>query len=622
MTDFEIIQSYTPSDNFYSVDDKLYLHILKRSEKAFDRADRRRDRVKTLEEFEKYRKRALKSFLKSVGKIPYDKKLPLNARTVSVTRDEGLVIENIVFQSREGVYVPANLYLPEKREGKIPAVLFQGGHDSRGRFTPRYQSVCRTIAKAGIAVLFIDHIGQGERNSYPEIYPVIDSPCYEHERVGRQCLMAGSNVLKYFISDARRALDYIETRPEIDSDKIGATGNSGGGTTTAVISIMDERIKASAPGTFITSRREYFYAGSTQDAEQVWEGVTRDLFDHYELVAAFCPKPYIILGVKSDFFCPEGAVNVYERIKEFYTLYGKENLFRIAWDDSRHSYTDSLAVVAAEFFAEVLAGKKVKGEKSGYYEDASKLCVSKSGNINELYPNAPIVFDENLKSLSKMPPYKNGGKKLLDKINFERVPAKNYGVRYLSERTLDSIESRCIMWFTQKDIPCYGVLFSKEGTDTRPVTLCLWEGGTNELVSHEDFIRKTVLEKGRVLVADLTGMGKCTPRNCLYHIGSFDTPVRLAKELLFLGDSLPALMSYDLLQSIEMVKESLDSKEVLLYTEEKFCIFADIIKKIGTDVELSTKNPVSANDLVSDKLYSEKDVNLVTLPDIVRLLGE
>ncbi len=620
MMDFEKIQGYTPTDNFYAVDDKLFLHVLRRSDKAFDRADKTRGRVKTPEAFEKYRARALKSFLKSVGNIPYDKKLPLNAKTVGITHDEGLIIENVVFQSRPGVYVPANLYLPEKRDGKIPVVLFQGGHNASGRFTPRYQSVCRTIAKAGIAVFFIDHIGQGERNSYPEIYPVIDSPCYEHERVGRQCLMTGSNVLKYFISDAMRALDYIETRPEIDADKIGATGNSGGGTTTAVISLVDDRIKASAPGTFITSRREYFNAGSTQDAEQVWEGVTRDLFDHHELVAAFCPKPYLILAVKSDFFCAEGTLDVYERVKAFYSLYGKEDLFRIAWDDSRHSYTDALARTAAEFFAEVLAGKKVKAENSGYFEDFSKLYVSKSGNISELYPDAPLVFDENVK-YEKKSRSENTTKRLLEKINFERIPVSP-NVRFLAEYTSDTIQASSIMWFTQKDIPCYGVLFSKDGEDIRPVTLCLWEDGTNAITAHEEFIRRTVLEKSRVLVVDVTGVGKCTPRACLYNIGSFDTPVRLAKELLFLGDSMGAFVSFDIIKSIEMAEKELDSESVLLYTEGKFCIFADILERVGCKAHFIRKDPVSVRDIVSDKLYSEKDVNLVTVPDLIHLLGE
>ena len=622
MNGLEALEKYNPTDSFYALDDKLFIHILRRSDKAFDRADKLRDAVRTREQFEEYRRNAIEVFAKSVGEIPYDKSLPLNAGVTKSFTDNGLRIENIVFQSRKNVYVTANLYKPENAEGKLPTVLFQCGHASGGKMHPQYQRVCRIIARSGIAVLIIDHIGQGERNAYPELYPKIDSPCYEHERVGLQCIMADSSVLKYFVSDAMRAIDYIESRDDLDSDRIGATGNSGGGTMTAVTAVLDGRIKAVATGTFLTTRREYFNSGSTQDAEQVWEGVTKNNFDHHELISAVCPKPYLILGVRSDFFCPEGTVSLFEKERELYSLFGCEDKLKIEWDDSTHCYTPRLAMRAAEFFNETLADRIVSAEDDEASCEASQLYATKTGNTFTEYPSSPIVFDENLKDFSEKEVPENAVDILRDKIYFERTEAFPM-TRHLAKRELDGMTAEHIMWFTQKDIPCYGVLFSSDECEEKsPVAVCLWSGGTNTLSEKEEVIRRFLKGGKRVLVTDLTSMGKCAPRNILYNIGSFDTLVRLSKELLFLGDSLPAMMAYDLIKTIDAVKNTLDSGSVLIYTEGKYSIIAQMLEKIGTDAEFEYHKPVTAGDILSDKLYSFEDINRVAMTGIGVLLKE
>ena len=91
-----------------------------------------------------------------------------------------------------------------------------------------------------------------------------------------------------------------------------------------------------------------------RDAEQIWYGATKGNFDHYELVSCFCPKPYMILGAKSDFFCREGTEKVYAKSQEFYKLFGAQDNMRIAWDDCTHMYSPKMATAAAEFFKSTL----------------------------------------------------------------------------------------------------------------------------------------------------------------------------------------------------------------------------------------------------------------------------
>lgn len=612
MSKLSDIEKYSPTNDFYNLGDKLFLHVMKRSDMAFDKADRIRNRVKTAEQFEKYREKSRRTFLDSLGDIPYDKDSPLNARITQSVEDEGLIIESVIFEARDGVYVSANMYLPQKREGKIPAVLFQGGHNPLGRMCEAYQKVCRIIAKSGIAVFAIDHIAQGERLGYPEKFPLGESPCYEHEWVGRQCLMAGGSVLKYFVADARRAIDYICSRTEIDSSKIGATGSSGGGTMTAVIAICDDRIKAVAPGTFITSRREYFYAGSSQDAEQIWDGVSDKGFDHFELISCVCPMPYLILGVRSDFFCPEGTYRVFEKEKEFYRMFGCEQNLRLEWDDSKHAYTEHLAIKAAEFFTEVFTGKKAVAEVGGFFEDLSKLYATKTGIVD--YPVS--VFEENRRRFLSQK--KLSRKALKDKIFSNRRPC-DPNVRVLYKDTFDGLFACRIMWFTQEYMPCYGVYICREEDKGQklPTTVCLWADGTDKLEENEAKIRE-LTNSGGVLVADLTGMGKCRPREFLDNTYGFGAEVKINKDLIFLGDSIAAIRIYDLIKTFEM----LDTDSLRLYTKGNFSVFCDILKALDVGVTCECENPVSVSDIIMTRLYDDTDITNVTMPDIGLLLED
>lgn len=613
MSGLSRIEKYTPTFDFYNLTDKLFLNVMRRSEAAFDKADRERDKVKTVEQFEKYREKAKKAFLESLGDIPYDKDYPLNARITQTVETDELIIESVIFEARKGVYITGNMYLPKKIAGKIPGVLFQCGHASAGRLYNPYQMVCQTIAKCGIAVFSMDHIAQGERLGYPELYPFGKSPCYEHEWVGRQCLIAGSSVLKYFVADARRGLDYLCSRPEIDTSKIGTTGTSGGGTMTSVIAVVDERVKAVVPSTFITSRREYFHAGSAQDAEQIWRDLTAKDFDHYELISCVAPKPYLILAVKSDFFCPEGTIKVYEKEKEFYRLLGCEDNLRIEWDNSKHEYTPYLATKAAEFFVEIFTGKKIRAEVGGHFDDINVIKAVKTDFVD--YPVS--VFEENRIRFLKQ---KKLSKKVLhEKIFSNRKPCAP-NVRVLYKNVLDGgYLAYRVMWFTQEYMPCYGVYVCHEANKDKnlPTTVCLWADGTDKLEENADKIFELCATSG-VLVCDLSGMGKCLPGEL---IGSaerhvFDAEAKLNKDLIFLGDSLGAMRIYDLIKTLEMI--GLDSARV--YTKGNFSIFCDVLEKLDIKVPYECWNPISAKEMVTTRLYDSTDITNITIPDIALLL--
>lgn len=608
---FDEIQEY--GYVFYELRDKFSLYVLSKSLKAFKRADKRRNKIKTKEEFQKYSMLSKKKFMESIGGIPYNKNLPLESKITNSCVCDGIKIENIIFRSRENVYVTGNFYIPEKAEGKLPAVLLQCGHSAQGRLLDKYVNVCMTIAKAGIAVFAIDPLGQGERKSYPELFSENTSPVREHQHCGNQCILSGESLTKYFLADAMRAVDYMVSREDVDAERIGATGSSGGGTMTAVLGVVDERIKAVAPGTFITTREDYMYAGGPQDAEQIWHGASKNNFDHYELISCFCPKPYLILGVKSDFFCREGTEKVYNKEKEFYALFGSENNIRIKWDDSTHAYTGKLALHAAEFFSEFLCGKKIKAESPKCIPAAEELRCTKSGQLLSDGVGGLPVFEDNKKEFLKKK-IKNSGKILIKNIYNNREICE-LNVRHLGEIPFDGFNAEKILWFSQKHMMCYGVLLKPDKTisENFSVTVCLWDGGTDKIFENYDPVKDILSKGGSVLVADLTAMGKCAPFEIDIKTGDFGILNKLNSDLIFLGDSLCQIRAFDLIRTFEMLKTEYGIKDINLYTVGNFSIYADILKKTGINIFSECKKPINISDLITNKIYDKEDISNISM---------
>ncbi len=623
MSNLMEIQNFSPSDGYYTLTDKLFLHIMKRAEQLFDKADKRRNKIKTKEDFIRYRENARKTFLKCVGKIPYNKNTPLNAKVTGVTVFEGIRIENIVFESRKNVYVTGNLYIPENATEKLPGILMQCGHSNLGNFSYDYRRVCLTIAKAGNVVFVMSPVGQGERKNYLEKFPADKSPTAEHQFCGNQCVLNEEALAKYFICDALKAVDYLQSRPEVDSEKIGATGSSGGGTMTTVLAAIDERIKAAAPGTFITSRHEYFFAGSVQDAEQIWPSATLNLFDHYELISCICPRACKILGVTSDFFCREGTEKVYEKEKEFYKLFGLENNLQLFWDDSRHSYTANLAKSAAEFFNEIFKGEKSEAEIVNPTKEHEYLFATSKGNVLAEFKDARIIFEENkeefLKKKAKMTPQK--AKDILTKKVFSYRSECKFNIRRLREEEIDDMYVQRFMWFSQEFLPCYGVLFKPldQKDAAIPVTICLWEGGTNEICKKEDIIKNLLNQGQAVLVADLAAMGKCEPyplHNRQKTAPFFTTTAKFNLELMFLGDSFCALRTYDLIRAVTMIQQEYGLKDPTVYTEGFYSVYGEIAKAVGLDIKTVYQNPIKISDIITNKLYDDYHLADIMMPGL------
>ena len=240
-----------------------YTTVFNEVEAADAAADEAWRALKTRAEYDVYRAKMCEQMVEAVGGFPA--RTPLNAKVVATVPRDGYHIEKILFESLPGVYVTGLLYLPDDPAftPPYPAFLVTCGHSGNGKGSDGYQRGCVQGARQGMAAFIYDPISQGERLQAPST-----SSVHGHNRFGVNALLLGRSMAQMRIWDGIRAIDYLQSRPDIKPDRIGYMGNSGGGTMTSLIMAVEPRVAAAAPSCYLSSIREVVDHDGPQDAEQ------------------------------------------------------------------------------------------------------------------------------------------------------------------------------------------------------------------------------------------------------------------------------------------------------------------------------------------------------------------
>jgi hypothetical protein len=351
---------------------------------ALEQLDRRAAEiasVRTVEGAAQRQRRVREKILELIGGLP-DYNGPLNARVTGRIEKPGYVIEKVIFESLPRFFVTGNVYRP-KAAGRYPGVLIPLGHWDEGKVAE--QRTAANLALKGFVALAYDPIGQGERlQAYdPRLGASLGAWSVEqHFQAGGQSLLAGESFARYRIWDAKRALDYLVSRPDVDGEKIGCTGCSGGGTVTTYISALDPRIKAAAPACYMNSFRTLF-SGPVGDSEQSIPNFLASGLDQTDFVELFAPKPWLIVSTIGDFFTIEGAREVYEEARRWYALYGDVNRVDWAVGPGSHGTPQPVRERIYEWMIRWLKdGKGDPREEPVEMEPALRLLATPSGQVS------------------------------------------------------------------------------------------------------------------------------------------------------------------------------------------------------------------------------------------------
>jgi len=297
------------------------------------------EKLKTAEDIAQYQKQKRDLFINSIGGLP--QRTPLNVRVVGEIKRQGYRVEKILYESEPNYYTSAWLFLPDNCEYKppYPGVIMPCGHMARGKAFGDYQKACALMALNGLAVLIYDPIDQGERIYNSQIFKGYDgwgSP-NGHMLVGVGSILLGRNTARFEIWNGIRALDYLQSRDDIDGDRLGCTGNSGGGTLTAYLMALDERVKAAAPSCYLTTWKSILRNGP-QDAEhntfrQIADG---RFYSDYAIMAA--PRAVLICCSTQDYVDVSGTWEIFRYGKRIYSRLGVSDNINLDENDDRHGY--------------------------------------------------------------------------------------------------------------------------------------------------------------------------------------------------------------------------------------------------------------------------------------------
>lgn len=344
----------------------------------------RLSRLQTRAEAESYVRSVRDRVRECFGPLP--EKTPLNPRVTKVVERDTYKIENVLFESRPGFLVSANLYVPKGRRFPLPGVVASCGHSANGKAIDTYQSFCQGLARLGYVVLIFDPIGQGERMQYVDAdwKPVRGTGTAEHNYAGVQQLLVEERFCTWRAWDGIRALDYLMTREEVDHRHLGITGNSGGGTMTTWLCGLDDRWTMAAPSCFVTEFRLNLENELPADIEQCPPRALALGLDHEDFLAALAPKPVIILAKEKDYFDVRGNEAAYHRLRRLYRLLGAEDNIGYFVGPTYHGYSRENREAMYRWFNRCTGISDARTEPDLVLEKDETLWCTPRGQVAEL----------------------------------------------------------------------------------------------------------------------------------------------------------------------------------------------------------------------------------------------
>jgi cephalosporin-C deacetylase-like acetyl esterase len=515
---FDFWEFYTDSENATY---KSSCHL------AFKQLQERKEimaQLQTKNDHLKRQEAVKKKLLQLVG--PLQEKTPLNARVTGVIQKEDYTVEKVIYESLPGYYVTAALFLPKNLKGRAPAVIYASGHTSNGFRSEAYQHIIINLVKKGFVVLAFDPIGQGERLQYYDEKEGKSrfGSTIEHSYPGAQCYISGYSPAKYFIWDGIRSVDYLLTRNEVDPERIGMTGRSGGGTQTAYTAALDDRILAAAPECFITSMEYILKSIGPQDAEQNLIHMISEGLDHADLLEVRAPKPGLMITTTRDFFSIQGARETFDEVKQFYGRLGAADQISMVEDDDVHASTKKNREAMYAFFQKYLDNPGSPVDLEVEIFDAQDLWATESGQL------ATSITSETIYSLNRKIASNQIAKLKLNRARNDidertgktvseakrlsgfNIPG-SYGEvvfsgRYVTEEYV--LEKYLIPGSGEYMLPA--VMFRPTGEGNKEVVILLDEQGMEHAAKQDSLLIHSMLKQGfSVLLFDVRGTGSLGP---------------------------------------------------------------------------------------------------------------
>jgi len=520
-------------------------------------------KIHTVADAEKRKQYVRAKLIELMGGLP-DYHGPLNAHITGRIQADGYVIEKLIFESLPGIYVTANVYRPSQ-PGRYPGILFQSGHTQEGKAEP--QLTAANLALKGFIVLCHDPIGQGERlQSFDRQLGRSVSPQggsgNDHQQLGAQAMLIGEASTRFWVWDATRALDYLESRPDVDATHLGAVGCSGGGSATTFIGALDPRLKAVAPGCFTQTYRLMF-TGPDPDSEMEFPRSLASGLDHADFAELAAPTPWLFLATEHDYYSPPGVKIVYDEVRNWYKLYGAEDKVRMFVGTGPHGTPPETRAAIYEWMIRWL--KNGKGdflERNVHQYTNNELIVTKTGQVEDEPGSRKLyqVVQEDFRAKR----HPGTIAELQEELRKLQIPTdgSSPAVKVVEESKTYNVTHQRIKYESEPGIEVEGDLYIPTTPGRKPAVLLVRDRSSNRWIMPTTELGEMMAKKGRVVLemeprdsplprqpynAASTGCFPCVQRFSLTGNWLSDDRADL------IGRNMPALRTHDILRGIDLL---------------------------------------------------------------------
>lgn len=312
--------------------------------------------IETLADWTRQRETFRAQLREMLGLMPYPEKTDMKPTITGRVEHEEFYVEKLHYQSMPGLYVTGNVYVPKNLQGRAPAILYVCGHSrvvegkiSYGNKTT-YQHHGAWFARHGYVCLTIDTIQLGELEGL-------------HHGTYREGMWwwnsRGYTPVGVEAWNSIRALDYLQSRADVDGEKLGMTGRSGGGSYTWYTAALDERVKVAVPVAGITDLRNHVVDGCVAGHCDCMYLVNTYRWDYAKLAAMLAPRPLLISNSDKDAIFPlDGVVRLHRDVARIYKLHNAADKLGLLITEGPHKDTQDLQVPAFRWFNRFLKGEE------------------------------------------------------------------------------------------------------------------------------------------------------------------------------------------------------------------------------------------------------------------------
>ena len=496
--------------------------------------------IKTGEDALKYVKRC-RQVIRSLYPMPSTGG-PANAESVGLIEHNTYRIEKLIFDSRPGLKVTANLYVPAGT-GPFPCILFACGHAAAGKAEIRYQLFCAGAAQKGFLVLAYDPISQGEREQFTGV-DGIRGCVSEHIVLGAKMSLLGDYFGSWRAYDGIRALDVLLERPEADPSRVGMTGNSGGGTMTTILTALEDRLTMAAPSCFINTYRRNLKNELPADTEQTPPGILAAGYELYDHLTAAAPRPTLICSKDDDYFDPRGSLEAYSFLSRIYSLLGRPEDIQRVTAPGPHGFDLELREAVYDFFARHAGLKIDPAEPEIETHSPGELSCSK-GNLRSRHV---VSFVRDLSNLQKTQRSGFSSKKLRELLAYPDLPdtlADHRILRPIDGYSRIAVETEEGVFAVVSYRPFDGFEFRLPATDTTVLYL-------------PNLDEKPADDGSSVLTVSTRGSGESIYDTCGAgeYLEFYDSDYMYSAYSWMLGFPLAGRKVYDLLRVIQLLRNS------------------------------------------------------------------